>query len=166
MIETGDILAFKGTGIFSWLIRIYTKSEISHIGIAIWIRHRLCVIEAKEGRGVRLIPLNKCKNIYKVFHLTREINGVKVAEFCLNHWGAEYSNWYQFLILGSRVIRFLRQCLGRGPDYDSGKWFCSELVARALASGGYVSSKHPSLTTPADICKYHCLDEGIKIAVE
>ena len=60
-IQNGDVLAFGyvRNSFFSQLISLWTRSRVSHVGIAIRFYGRLCVIEALEGRGVRVFPLSK-----------------------------------------------------------------------------------------------------------
>lgn len=47
-IQSGDILAWSGTGPISSLIRFATGSIYSHIGIACWLYDRLWVLEVRE----------------------------------------------------------------------------------------------------------------------
>ena len=64
-IKTGDILACQGTAFYSFFIRIITKSPITHVGIAVWIRFpgdiedRLAILESHAMKGVRIAPLSE-----------------------------------------------------------------------------------------------------------
>jgi len=161
MIKNGDVIGFEGYTFGSYIIRLFTHSNVTHVGVALWVCGRLCVIEAKEGKGVRVFPLDRIDVPFKVYPIVQKnIDGQKVVDFCLTHWGAEYTNWYQFLIIGSRIIKYIRRKMGKSPDLNPIRWFCSELIARAFESAGYIDSKHSSLTTPIDICNYRCLGPG------
>ncbi|WP_150522774.1 hypothetical protein [Roseibium sediminis] len=53
-IRSGDLIAFRGNGPVSRLIRHVTGGRHTHVGVAFWWWHRLFVLEAREGDGVRL----------------------------------------------------------------------------------------------------------------
>lgn len=61
-LQTGDVLAFRGQGLWSQLIGWRTTSRVSHVGVVFVTQagdQRLeQVIEAKEGRGVRHVALD------------------------------------------------------------------------------------------------------------
>lgn len=71
MIKTGDLLAFTHTEMRSWydfqvqMVRMATKSEFSHVGIAYVIYDRIFVLEA-VGTGVRMFPLSRALPFYIV----------------------------------------------------------------------------------------------------
>ena len=58
-IQSGDLLAWSGHSFFSRLIKLFTESSITHVGIAYKLGKRLFVLEAMEGRGVRIFPLSR-----------------------------------------------------------------------------------------------------------
>jgi len=120
-IRTGDILAWAHRG--GWfrslydfkvnLVRLFTRSEYSHVGIAVVLAGRVFVLESVTG-GVRLFPLSKCVPCYwvkyrKPFDLDR----------ALSAYGEPYSQW--------------EAILGRfdANDPSDGKWQCAEFVAWA-----------------------------------
>ncbi|SNY90087.1 hypothetical protein SAMN04515647_0229 [Cohaesibacter sp. ES.047] len=53
-IRSGDLIAFRGKGPVSWLIRHVTGGFHTHVGVAWWFRGRLFILEAREGIGVTL----------------------------------------------------------------------------------------------------------------
>lgn len=56
-VQSGDVLAFRGTGFFSWLVRHWTASEWAHVGIAWCLGRRIMVLESlPSGGGVRVVP--------------------------------------------------------------------------------------------------------------
>lgn len=175
-IKTGDTLLGAGNWPVSRLVRLFTGQQFSHVGIAIWLqianRPRLCMFESMEGRDVRIVPLYKTlitqywKNGGKMWYapiIEPTIDGDKVADFYLQHWGDLYANKYQFLVGMSGLIRLIRQFRGANIDTDENKWHCSEIAIRALMAQGYKHEKDPSITTPGDVALASCLGWPIEI---
>ena len=69
MIRSGDVLAWSHRGIRSWhdlkiwLVRMFTRSEYSHVGTAWVVGNRVFVIEAVMPK-VRIYPLSKLGDFY------------------------------------------------------------------------------------------------------
>ena len=124
-IKTGDLLAWSHGGWGSWrdiqvnLVRVFTRSEYSHVGLA-WVANgRVFIIEA-VGTGVRIFPLSRELPFYwvqKPSPLTQE-----AIEFLFARIGAPYSKW-QAILAGIGA-------LANGQD---DRWQCAELVLSALA---------------------------------
>ena len=55
-LQTGDIVLYSGTRLWSRVIRAFSKSKWSHVGIIIRYGKSFepWVVEALEGKGVRL----------------------------------------------------------------------------------------------------------------
>lgn len=178
LIKTGDILACEGTAFYSKLIRVITKSRITHVGVAVWIRFpdnnedRLAIIESHAMKGVRIAPLSevlredywkrKGKIHWQKIEDTR-ISGHNVAANALKRWNKSYANWYQFLVLGSFTLKTIRYMCGKSMDTDNKSQHCSELVTRALMEAGYRHGLDPSITTPADVSSFACLSECVEL---
>lgn len=68
-IKSGDLLAFSHEGWGSWhdfkvqMVRMFTRSEYSHVGIAWVVGDRVFCIEAVEPCA-RIYPLSKLGNFY------------------------------------------------------------------------------------------------------
>ena len=58
-IKHGDTFATASPALFSRLIRFFTRSKLSHVGIFIIIKKRIFAVEALEGRGVRFMLASK-----------------------------------------------------------------------------------------------------------
>ena len=94
-IESGDLLAWSHRGIKSfydfkiWLIRLFTQSEYTHVGVAWVVGGRVFVIEAVTPY-VRIVPLSSLLPAYVV-----NVNAMwndSAEEFALSLVGkAEYS---------------------------------------------------------------------------
>jgi len=54
-IRTGDLIFTASDSIFSRIIRFFTRSAVSHVGVFFWDGDRLFVAESVEGAGVRII---------------------------------------------------------------------------------------------------------------
>jgi len=124
-IKTGDLLAWSNGGWGSWrdiqvnLVRMFTRSEYSHVGLA-WVANgRVFIIEA-VGSGVRIFPLSR----EIPFYLVRKPSPLTQAaiEFLFERIGAPYSK-LQAILAGIGA-------LAKGRD---DVWQCAELVLSALA---------------------------------
>ena len=92
-IKSGDLLAWSHRGWGSWhdfkiqMVRMFTRSEYSHVGIA-WVQGgRVWVIEAVEPCA-RVYPLSKLGDFY-LTQLPIEWTSA-IEENALEHIGAEY----------------------------------------------------------------------------
>ena len=52
IIRTGDVLLFSGRTFLSYIIRIFTFSTVSHVGLALRDEGGLWVVDSCEGKGV------------------------------------------------------------------------------------------------------------------
>lgn len=169
-IRTGDVLLFRGTSLFSWLIKLRTHSVYSHAGVVQKIRTnghiRTWVIEALEPLGVRAFPIERdVAQGAKIdwFQLDDPaINPELVADYAMEQVGKFYEMaglWWSFSWLARglrRIFRFHR--LTARLD-NSDRWFCSELVAAALAHAGFKSDEGlvPIATDPGSVARFTCL---------
>lgn len=124
-IETGDVLAWTHRGWGSWysfkiqLVRLFTRSEYSHVGIALVMGGRVWVLEAVTP-GVRLVPLS---NLLPCYHLTGNGMSVEQVEAGLALVGKDdvvYSQW-----------EAVKALFGKNDPAD-GKIQCAELVIGLL----------------------------------
>lgn len=169
-IKTGDLLCCAGPWNFSRLIRLVTKSDISHVGLACWIQFntgqkRLCMFEAVEGSDVRIVPLHHyLKTVFwpnsgKMWWqpLQNEtINGSGLMDYCLQQWGQGYVGSYQFIVGMLPLLQRIRKWIGKPMDIDKNRFHCSELVTTALIQQGYQHTKEPVFTTPGEVSKFGC----------
>ena len=119
MIRSGDILAWSHRGVRSWhdlkiwLVRMFTRSEYSHVGTAWVIGDRVFVIEAVMPK-VRIYPLSKLGDFY---WLQMGAYWRKATEtLALSFVGDDYSQ------VQAMVSPFIT------PPKDD-RWECAELVA-------------------------------------
>ncbi len=124
-IKTGDLLAWSHGGWRTWhdiqvsFVRIFTRSEFSHVGLA-WVANgRVFILEA-VGSGVRIYPLSRELPFYwvpKPFRLSRN-----AVNFAFAHIGDAYSK-FQAKLAG----------LGLLQKGDDDVWQCAEFVLSILA---------------------------------
>lgn len=117
-IQTGDVLGFSFYG--SWFsslhafkvncVRLFTRSEYSHVGIAVRLDGRVFCLESVTG-GVRLIPLSKLLPCF-ILRLDETFDLSRALSVC----GEKYSEWEAILGLLDKTRS------------DNSKWQCAEFV--------------------------------------
>ena len=119
MIRSGDVLAWSHRGIHSWhdlkvwFVRLFQRSEYSHVGTAWVVGNRVFVIEAVMPK-VRIYPLSKLGDFY---WLQMGAYWRKATEtLALSFVGDDYSQ------VQAMVSPFIT------PPKDD-RWECAELVA-------------------------------------
>lgn len=154
-LQTGDIVLYSGTRLWSRIIRAFSRSKWSHVGMIVRMRGDCWVIESLEGKGVRWVP----------FSCWLEWGGeIGVGACNLTHeyiyafqiWleaqvGKEYACAWQFVRSFSFCWSRLRKIFGLKVDTDSERFFCSELIASALFYNGLEIPKHAAKMTPGDV---------------
>lgn len=111
-IESGDLLVWSGNAFFSKIIKLLTRSDYTHVGIAYKIGGRLFVVESIEGSGVRIYPVSRATPFYWID--TRAEFSNTVEKILLKHVGEEYS-WFGCL----------KGWLGIAAKKDQ-RWQCAE----------------------------------------
>lgn len=140
LIHSGDVIFQSHRRLRSWydlkiaLVRAFTRSEWSHVGMAWVIAGRVFILEAVSA-GVRIFPLSRAGDFTLVpgLGLTDD-----QEEYALSVVGEPYSQI-------DAVLAFF----GRS-DAKNRRWFCSEYVCAVM---GLQIDKQ----TPAEV--YHHLVE-------
>ena len=125
MTLKGKIALFRSGNPISWLVRAQSRSIYSHAAILIpggnW------VIESYPGAGVRkrcLTDKDKAEiDLFDVQGMTPDMWQTAV-QFCESQLQKKYDWW--------SVLRFVSKRSAREND----RWFCSELVHKAIAVAG------------------------------
>ncbi len=140
-IASGDIIAWTHRKWGSFydikvqLVRIFTRSEYSHVGTAWVVGERVFVIEAVEPK-VRIYPLSKYDEFY---WMPMKAPWTKKTEaLALSKVGDTYST--------RDAMRAMFTTLE-----DDEKWECAELVANIAASDGINLGK---LYTPSSVVRF------------
>lgn len=153
-IKSGHLLAWSGTSFFSDLVKFFTKSFITHVGIAWKIGGRLFVIESIEGKGVRIFPLSRTLPFYWVKPIMETDNTwSNIAEkIALETVGQDYS-------LGGCVRAVLKQPLKKDEN-----WQCAEFASYILGIIGHstINCNTPDLLVKRLLENGHELVEVLK----
>jgi hypothetical protein len=122
-IKSGDILAFSHEGWKSWAdiktqaVRIFTRSNYSHVGIAVVIASRVFVLENVVPYA-RLYPLSQRGNFYHI--AMRDVAWTdELEEKAFSYIGSKYSQW--------QAIKAFFVNLGRGNTSQ-----CAALVSEVM----------------------------------
>ena len=168
-IKNGDVITFRGRSLWSRLIRLRSSARVTHVGLAVWARDRLCVFEARERIGVRLYPMSAyvtaCRvegvqvDWHKLQSSPHGIDRQKVVEWATMQWGKRYASAWQFLRSYGPIAAHLADVLGVPVDVNGDRFYCSEYVLAALRHGGYAGEawRKAASTTPGDVVELPCL---------
>ncbi|MFN0199664.1 MAG: hypothetical protein ACKVT0_23160 [Planctomycetaceae bacterium] len=182
-IQNGDILLFIGKRWWSRVIRRWTVSPYSHVGIAHWIKsdgvERLTVIEALEGVGIVVNPLSQYLKLGETvdwFKITDErVNRDKVVSWAMARWGFPYASWRQiarsFIIHRFLWLKRVYNWLGIPTKIDKDRYFCSWVVAESLKNGGWEPDtddgvQDPYCVSPGEIALFTCLQRRGRLVWE
>lgn len=144
IIKSGDILAWSEgswtsfSGIQNNIIRIFTRSEYSHVGVAYVAGGRVFVIEAVVPM-IRIFPLSKLLPFY---HFESPDNwwSTDIEESYLNKVGKPYSK-----------VEAIKAFLGYSTDGEE-QWECAKLINRVLMNVDKDFDKQPD--TPTAVVKF------------
>ena len=142
-LQTGDLLFASGNYVISKLIRKFTKSPWSHVGIIFPVKSPggALLLESVEDRGVRFVPIGK---YLKDYHRGRPYNGPlvvarvrglkkknadKLGEFGIKELARDYDRDEIARIVARIVAR-------RGRKERDRQYICSELVYEAFLQAG------------------------------
>lgn len=153
-LRPGDVIAFSGRGWVSKVIKLFTRSKVSHVGIVLEISEqgRVMVMESTTlggKKGVQVNRLSQRVSQYKGEMWWLPLNSVvkesmDMAAFWHFLWeqdGKKYDTWQALKSALPSVIR--------REHFD--KMFCSELVAGALEAAGAIPELNASEMTPDDV---------------
>jgi len=158
-VSAGDVIAFGGHGKFSDVIKWYTQSPVSHVGIVIQsIADYHQIVESANIGGFSGVSINLLYERVRDYDglvwwlpLSAEskacVNYPGMQEFLLAQLGKEY-DLPQAIAAGFDAF----DMLGNATSENFDKLFCSEIVGAALKIGGLVNL-NPSEATPIDICE-------------
>lgn len=130
-IKSGDIIALQHRGwktLYDWqvqMVRLFTRSNYSHVGLVWRVSGRLMVIESVTP-VVKLTPLSEyAKEGFYIIGLKKSISSAEL-EFALGQVGkGKYSKW-------QAVLAFLRK-LKIGSD---NLWSCAEFLIKCRSLSG------------------------------
>ncbi|QGP57465.1 hypothetical protein PsalSR1_04954 (plasmid) [Piscirickettsia salmonis] len=133
MLSSGDVVAYRGNSVISSIVRWWTESPYSHIGVIWKINDQLFFVEALIFKGVRIIPIDKLPANYEVIKTQVTLLGEAEA-FILQHLADDYS-----------LIDAIRAGLGLKQKDHTG-WQCAEFAAQILKRCGLRLPERENLT--------------------
>ena len=120
-LKSGDVVAWSSKGFKPSLIRYFTKSEYTHVGIVWTYRGRVFVIEQVFPEA-RIFPLSELLPFY-VIHMNKPLSA-EAEDVAFNYLGiTKYSNW--------EAIKSLFG-FNNAPD----QWQCVEFAKAILKANG------------------------------
>jgi len=145
-IRSGDLIAFRGNGPVSRLIRHVTGGRHTHVGVAFWWHDGLFLFEAREGVGVQIRP---CSNLLPFDWIETGLEWTEQAEqFAFAQRGKPYS-----------YLDAIRA--GLGFKLGGGGYICSEYAAEIQWKCNGADPLIPR-ATPSDLVDFW-LDQGAPI---
>ncbi|APS59132.1 hypothetical protein [Piscirickettsia salmonis] len=133
MLSSGDVVAYRGNSVISSIVRWWTESPYSHIGVIWKINDQLFFVEALIFKGVRIIPIDKLPADYEVIKTLVTLLGEAEA-FIFQHLADDYS-----------LIDAIRAGLGLKQKDPTG-WQCAEFAAQILKRCGLRLPERENLT--------------------
>ena len=142
-LQTGDLFFASGNYLISKLIRKFTKSPWSHVGIVFPVKSQggALLLESVEDRGVSFLPIARYLEDY---HRGRPYNGPvviarvkglrkknadKLGQFGIDELAREYDH--------SEIAKIVeRIILGKGRVKRDREYICSELVYECFLRAG------------------------------
>lgn len=176
-LKQGDIILFKGQGLFSRLIMAAPGASFSHVGMYVRFGRHSCLFEStslgilqdiitdQRINGVQLVPFEQRVNTYEgeVFH--RPILGPRTAtqhrlleEFINLHYAKPYEKSMRELANAELDLPLPWEL----NKEDDSSLFCSETAAYALRAMGLMenTTKPANEFTPSDFAGDIALKPG------
>lgn len=176
LLDAGDIVLFRTTGVLQGLQRTFTGSKYDHVGVVIRIpwssvkASSLHLLEATSD-GVRTYNLSRRLRAWFLSNATiavRQLKNVKRTNTFLSALDAFVSD-VDGLPYGLNLGKLLR----REPGQSKDSFFCSELVATAYMRVGLIdeatcsaSSFYPSSFNQANSATELNLQQGAELGPE
>lgn len=178
LMQPGDVIAFSGKGNVSEVIKIFTKSAVSHVGVVFKTQQ---VNDPDPGRYMNTLMESTSLSGFSGVIMTRLSD--RLCDYDGNLWWLPLSpamrakmdqtKFFDFLVKQEGKAYDTKQAIKcaldalddvpflRGSTYnkeDFSKFFCSELVAGALEYAGVIQNINSSEVTPIDLCTFNIYD--------
>jgi hypothetical protein len=172
-MRPGDVIAFGGKGQFSEIIKLATRSTVSHVGTILQTR----VVDDTTDRFFNQIIESTSADGVAVYRASERIARYEGEVWWLplrrSLWEScfDRKRFFDFLFDEARArkgydfpqaIQSAIDVLDRVGDGDGptrnredlGSYFCSELVAAGLEAANLVPPINASEVTPIDLCRW------------
>lgn len=156
-IKSGDVLAWSHRGWNSWydiqiqMVRMFTRSEYSHVGVAWVVGGRVFVLESVEPM-IRAFPLSMELPCYHlaVNEQIRPYWDWEVEEFALSKIGGRYSK-IQAMLAGVGLLK----------NANDSWWECAEYTVAVLSQRGILPPN--TQATPSNVVQ-KLLEKGCSLS--
>lgn len=150
-IKSGDLIAFRASSFWGWLISLWTLSPYSHVGVAWRFRERVFLLEAKEGRGVQIRALSQCL----------PFDHVPTDAFWDDHIETD-----AMMFLGKPYAWLDLAYVGIGLEPMAEGLICSEYAAKMIRPNVQeIWQKIPKSPTPANLVRFFQKHNGPAVTV-
>ncbi len=158
-VKPGDLIVFSGNSFVDRVIKFFTRSTVTHVGVVLDSEH---FIDSSYYKGVKIRSLEKTLKRYKYAVLwlplsedvQSKINSVDFRKFL----GEQAGKRYDLISAMQSALDILDNLPLIGAITRSRaskkKWFCSEIVARSLIIAGVLPKMNTSEITPINICSF------------
>jgi hypothetical protein len=154
-MKPGDLIAFGGMGWLSKIIKFFTMSHVSHVGIVMdWQEHgRVMVMESTTLNGVKGVQINRLSSRLRHYegHVwwmplnrssRKRLSLLAMKKFL---WAQDGKKYDKRQAIKSAIPFYTRE--------NDKRMFCSELVAGAYEASGIINNVNTSEMTPEDVCR-------------
>jgi len=182
-IRTGDIFAFGGKGNFSNIIKSVTRSNVSHVGVALVSgiadkEKRVQIVESTSLDGFAGVSVGQASG--RLDRYEGEVWWLPLGGLARKQVTDQSSRFVSFLFGQVGKPYDMSQAVKAGIDAlddlgighsneDFSKFFCSELVAAALQevhAFGKGIKINCSEVTPIDLCMFKLYGDNVPILLK
>jgi|SRR3990167_1895525 len=164
-LQDGDLIAFGGRGGASSLIKLFTRSNVSHVALilksVLETGERLnMIIESTTLDGYSGVIINRLSNRLKNYD--GEVWWLPLRQDVRDR--ADFDGAYEWLKKQKRKADDSLQAIGAGLDLiinnkeDFDCFFCSELVSAYYEKIAIIEEINSSEVTPIDLCMFDLYD--------
>ena len=158
-MQPGDVIAFGGVGMFSAIIKWWTRYPISHVGIVSRVDvhggpESVRVMESTSLDGYCGVIETRLSQ--RIEHYKGEVLWLPLSFY--NRMRIRLSMYWDYVYDMEGKPYDLWQAVRSATwdgDENFDRLFCSELVAGALEASGLIDSLNASAVTPRDICMFN-----------
>ncbi len=133
-IHDGDIVFINGSSWVAKIIKFFTKSKFSHVGIAFWCeinnQKRLMIVDAQGGNKRRIVNLSLYAN-FPMFIIKSPLPWSSYADSALEKLGTVKYSFIEAGYIGFREFLFNSTGI-KLPNLHFKGEICSEFVAKLL----------------------------------
>lgn len=188
-MKPGDVIAFSGKGNFSDIIKWATRSAVSHVGVIAEVQLRLegaplpagldrivQVLESttlthRDGQTIAGVQSNRLSTHIEYYdgniwwlplseEIRKKLDLTKFTSFLFNQVGKAYDMPQAIASALDLGDQFTPEGVLTHNREDCSRFFCSELVAKALEIGGAIDHLNASEVTPVDLCNFKIYAEN------